>query len=119
MIRKTTVNMKILQEITDWATPNHVYITNDSKDKIYAYVKASNNELQVFSKPIKFSTSHRKFKEVPNQWGYTIPEKQPEGFIKIAVGSKGEKYQITEIDGVRHCTCPGFRFRSDCKHLSK
>ena len=38
--------MKVLQEITDWNIPNHIYFTNDSKDKIYAYVKASGKEVE-------------------------------------------------------------------------
>ena len=38
--------MKTLKEVTpDWDIPNHVYFTNDSKDNIFGYVKASNNEI--------------------------------------------------------------------------
>lgn len=109
--------MKVLQEITDWDIPNHVYYTNNSKDKIYAYVKASNNQLEVLRVPLKFSTSKRKFKEVENIWGYTRDDERPEGFVKEVVGSKGEKYTITEVDGVRACTCSGFKFRSTCRHV--
>jgi hypothetical protein len=58
--------MKILQETTVWdtAVPNHIYYVTDSKDKMLAYIKASNNEPVVLSKPIKFDTRHRTFKEL-------------------------------------------------------
>lgn len=110
--------MRVLQEVTDWSTPNHVYFTNQSKDKIYAYVKASNGQLEVLAKPLKFSTSGRKFKEVENQWGYSIPDTKPEGFVKEVTGSKGDRYIITELDGVRQCSCSGFKFRSTCRHTA-
>lgn len=110
--------MRILKEITDWAVPNHIYFVNDSKDKLFAYIKASGTTVEEFKKPIKFSTSHRKFKEVDNIYEYTPPEEVPEGFVKIVLGSKGDKYTITEVDGVRHCTCSGFKFRGNCKHIA-
>ena len=110
--------MKILKEITDWDTPNHTYFVSDAKDKIFAYIKASGTEVEEFKKPIKFSTSHRKFKELDNTYGYTPPDELPEGFIKIVLGSKGERYQITEVDGVRKCTCAGYRFRGSCRHTT-
>ena len=47
--------MKILQEVTDWDVPNHIYFTNDSKDKIYAYIKASGTAVERFKVPMKFN----------------------------------------------------------------
>lgn len=32
-------------------------------------------------------------------------------------GSKGNVYNIVERDGQRHCDCPGFMYRKDCKHV--
>lgn len=32
-------------------------------------------------------------------------------------GSKGNTYTVTEDGGRRECTCPGFTFRKDCKHV--
>ena len=65
--------MKVLKEITDWEYPGHTYFTNESKDKIYAYIKASGVKVEEFKKPIKFSVSHRKFKEIENTFGYSAP----------------------------------------------
>jgi len=110
--------MKTLQEITpDWDFPNHVYFVTDSKDKMFAYVKKSTGELQEFSKPLPFSTSRRKFKEINNTWGFLPKENTPEGFVKIVIGSKGEKYTITEVNGLHQCSCPGYKFRGKCRHI--
>jgi hypothetical protein len=112
--------MKILKEITpDWDIPNHVYYVTDAKDKMFAYQKASNGEFYEFKQPLPFSTSHRKFKEVDNAVGYVEPERKPEGFVKIVIGSKGEKYTITEVNGLQQCSCPGFKFRNKCRHIEE
>ena len=113
--------MKILQETTDWEVPNHTYFVTDGKDKMFAYVKASGDEVQEFTKPIPFSTSHRKFKEIDNVWAFAPKEVEaiPDGFVKIVLGSKGERYTITEVSGIRQCSCPGFKFRSKCRHIEQ
>lgn len=58
--------MKALQEKTNWRFSNYIYITNDSKDKLIAYVV--NDDLVKFSKPLQFDTRRRSFKEVKNVW---------------------------------------------------
>ena len=112
--------MKAFQETTEWNTdfvmPNHVYFLSDSKDKMYGYVKASTGEILEVNTPYKFKASGRKFKEVANTWGFKINESEPEGFVKIVIGSKGERYTITETNRVRQCSCPGFKFRGKCRH---
>lgn len=35
----------------------------------------------------------------------------------IVAGSKGNTYTVTEENGRRSCTCPGYQFRRQCKHL--
>lgn len=32
-------------------------------------------------------------------------------------GSKGNVYTVTQRDGHKSCTCPGFQFRKACKHV--
>ena len=112
--------MKTFQEVTEWdaeyRVPNHVYFLNDSKEKMYGYVN-SKGIVQNFTKPYKFHSRGRKFKEVANTWGFKIEDEEPEGFVKIVIGSKGERYTITEVDSVRHCTCPGYKFRGKCRHI--
>jgi len=56
--------MKILRETTDWGDancPNHIYVLDDKKENLLAYIKAGTNEHKVFSKPIRFDMRHRKF----------------------------------------------------------
>lgn len=112
--------MKILQETTEWTdnTPNHIYFVNDSKDKIYAYQKASGGEVLRLTVPMKFSTSRRKFKEIPNTFGYAVEDK-PQGRAWKVSGSRGDEYTVSEMDGNWACTCAGFRFRGGCKHIEQ
>ena len=109
--------MKAFQEITDWGNErvvNHVYFLSDSKDKMYAYINKE-GRIDEVKTPYRFHTRGRKFKEVPNVWGFK-PRDEVEGFVKIVIGSKGERYTITETNGVRQCSCPGFKFRGKCRH---
>jgi hypothetical protein len=34
-------------------------------------------------------------------------------------GSKGNEYTVTNSDGAWSCTCTGFGFRRDCKHIQE
>jgi hypothetical protein len=110
--------MKILQEITDWDVPNHTYFANDSKDKIYAYVKASGGEVERFRVPMKFKTSGRKFREVPNTFGYSVDDK-PAGRTWTVAGSRGDSYTVSENNSEWNCTCAGWKFRGACKHVTE
>lgn len=57
--------MQALQETTDWGEdniPNHIYFYENSK--ISAYIKEGTNEIIRFKKPIPFSKTRRKFKQL-------------------------------------------------------
>ena len=119
--------MKILKEITpDWNVPNHTYFLTDAKDKMFAYIKASNNEFYEFKQPLPFNTSRRKFKEIPNTFGYVEPERKEEVPIGVGAkeyrvpGSKGNIYTVTDDAGAWAwaCTCPASKWqKGDCKHV--
>ena len=34
-------------------------------------------------------------------------------------GSKGNKYTVTREDGEYRCTCPGFFYRKNCRHITE
>ena len=56
--------MKFYRETTDWGDtkcPNHIYVLDDKKENLLAYIKAGTNEHKVFSKPIRFDMRHRTF----------------------------------------------------------
>ena len=112
--------MKVLLETTEWdtKTPNHVYFLDDSKSKMFAYVKFGTGEPFKFKNPIRIDTRGRKFREVPNTWGFSLKESEPEGRVVIVKGSKGDEYRVTEVNGAWSCTCSGFKFRGQCKHLT-
>jgi hypothetical protein len=41
--------------------------------------------------------------------------------VFTVTGSKGDKYTVTfsGSEGPAHCTCPGFKFRQNCKHIEQ
>ena len=110
--------MKILQEITQWDFPNHIYFVNDSKDKMFAYIKASGKQVEKFKVPMPFGVSKRKFQEIPNTFGYSVDDK-PEGRTWKVAGSRGDSYTVSEHQGNWMCTCAGFKFRGQCKHVDE
>ena len=117
--------MKAFQEITEWevdfAMKNHVYFLNDSKDKMYGYVKASTGEIQEMGEPYRFKVSGRKFKEVNNHWGFS-PQEEPVlvGETHKVPGSKGAVYTVTNDRGSWTCTCPASKWgKGECKHISQ
>ena len=118
--------MKAFLEITEWADTefdcNHIYWMDDSKDKMYAYAKFGNpSDTKIFKNPIRIDTRGRKFKEVANTFGFTVPKKE------IAVsnttwtvqGTKGAEYIVEKDGSVYTCTCPGFKFRGSCRHIEE
>jgi hypothetical protein len=59
----------------------------------------------------------RKFKLNSVQFKTDIRPPEPEGRVWEVKGSKGDVYKVTELRGEWSCTCSGFRFRGDCKHI--
>jgi len=113
-------NMKVFQETTAWETntPNHIYFLDDSKSKMYAYIKFGEGTPFRFKNPIRIDVRGRKFLEVPNQWGFTMDD-QPLGQTWKITGSKGDVYTVTDESGTLTCSCSGFKFRGACKHTSQ
>jgi hypothetical protein len=111
--------MKWFAEITQWSdnTPNHVYLLDDSKSKAYAYVRAGQSRAQVFKNPIRIDVRGRKFVVNPVQFKIQVREEAPEGKVYEVKGSKGDVYKVTELHGKYSCTCSGFKFRSQCRHI--
>jgi hypothetical protein len=118
--------MKAFQETTEWDTefamPNHVYFLSDSKDKMYAYVNKA-GRVETVRTPYKFKASGRKFKEVPNTWGYKVAEEvavETTGKEYRVPGSTGAIYTVTDDAGVWTCTCPASKWqKGECKHIVK
>jgi hypothetical protein len=106
--------MKWMQETTVWEEafqPNHIYLMEG--DKAIAYIRQPTNETKIFSKPLQLDLRGRKFKELD----LPVPKLRAEvPKTRKVQGSKGETYEVNDAEGT--CTCPGFRFRGNCRHLS-
>ncbi len=103
--------IEILKEVTDWGPDstltNGIYHVN-AAGELVGYEVAGTN-FKKFSKPMKrFSKARRKFIKLGE---YEDEDKTKDEII--VKGSKGQTYVIR--DG--KCSCPGFRFRGDCKHI--
>jgi hypothetical protein len=113
--------MKLFQETTKWDVdcPNHAYYLSDDKTKMYAYVPAGSNEVRTLKNFIRIDTRGRTFKEVPNTYGY-FHDSEINNVSKSwkVKGSKGDEYTITEEENGYSCTCSGFKFRAQCKHIN-
>jgi len=98
--------IEILQEITDWGkypVANGVYHVNSAGQLV------QHND-KVFKNPIKqFSKARRKFTKIGER-----PEELSSDVV-IVKGSNGNTYTIE--DG--KCSCPGYTFRGNCKHVKE
>ena len=111
--------MKWFAETTDYkdSTPNGVYLLDDSKTKMYAFRPFGTGTIKVFRNPIRIDLRGRKFVINSVQFKTELTEPEPEGRVIEVTGSKGDVYKVTELNGNYSCTCSGFRFRGDCKHV--
>ena len=70
---------RMLREVTDWkdapyVVPNHDYLLNKTQERCIAYRKQGHTEWEKFTKPLTFSKTRRKFKN--------LKEEIPSSFIK-------------------------------------
>ncbi len=117
--------LKILQEVTDWKVPyrqpNHVYLMNG--DRVVAMSRWGKEPPEYFRSQSRIDRRGRKFIEVKkNQWGFdmkvkVITDEKPQGETWEVLGSRGNTYTVSLLDGRWSCTCPGATFRSTCKHI--
>ena len=113
--------MKWFAETTDYrdAIKNGVYLLDDSKSKMYAFRSPVTNSIKVFRNPIRMDMRGRKFVVNPVQFKTELTEPEPEGRVWNVTGSKGDTYQVNEVRGDWSCSCSGFKFRGDCKHVKE
>jgi hypothetical protein len=113
--------MKWFAETTDYrdAIKNGVYLLDDSRSKMYAFRSPVTNSIKVFRNPIRMDMRGRKFMVNPVQFPTQVAEPEPEGRVWTVTGSKGATYQVNEVRGDWSCTCSGFKFRGDCKHVKE
>ena len=112
--------MKFLQELTEWSdnTPNHTYLVVDSKDKMLGYIRSGSKKLEMFKEPKPFDTRRRKFKQVPNIFGYIEPELVKSVNSWQVRSASGNVYTLERHGDRVSCSCSGFQFRGKCKHAT-
>lgn len=105
--------MQVVQEVTQWDAeirqPNHIYLLEGTR--ALAYIPFSEGKAIWFSVPIQFDKRGRKFTKLKKNPFGTKPSKN---LIEVA-GSKGNTYFVDPAE--KTCTCPGYQYRSHCKHL--
>ena len=113
--------MKWFAETTDYKdnTPNGVYLLDDGKTKMYAFRPFGTGAIKVFKNPIRIDLRGRKFAVNSVQFKTELKEPKLEGRVIEVRGSKGDIYKVTDVNGNLSCTCSGFRFRGDCKHIKE
>lgn len=111
--------MKWFAETTDYKdkVPNGIYLLDDTKTKMYAFQPRGTDEIKTFKNFIRIDTRGRKFVVNPVQFKTEVKAEVPEGRSWTVKGSRGDEYRITELNGDFSCTCSGFRFRGECKHI--
>ncbi len=103
--------MEALRETTGGQFHPHTYLLDGTT--LVAYIKAGETEPFYFKNGIKgFDKRGRKFEVVkPNPF-------RTKATVLIEVqGSKGNSYFVDPE--TKSCTCPGFTFRGDCKHVKE
>ena len=112
--------MKLFLETTKWpdTTPNHSYFMDDTKSKMFAYIKVGDKEVFKFKNPIRIDTRGRTFKQIPNTYKFTIEETTNPNRWEVT-GSKGDLYIVTKRENEYTCTCSGYKYRGDCKHIKE
>jgi hypothetical protein len=113
--------MKWFAETTDYgdAVPNGIYLLDDGKSKMYAFRPGRTGDIKVFRNPIRIDLRGRKFVVNPVQFETKLKEPEPEGRSWTVRGSKGDEYRVTELNGNYSCSCSGFRFRGQCRHIAE
>ena len=111
--------MEAVRETTEWTgvdyrQPNHDYLLDG--DKVLAIRPWGTGTIQYLSGKIKIDRRGRKFVKLdPNP--FDIKQQKKEPMVIEVKGSKGNSYFVNVEE--KTCTCPGFTFRGDCKHVKE
>jgi hypothetical protein len=84
---------------------------------MYGYIKTGTEEVTVMKKAYPFDQRRRSFQEVKELGEIDLDEVKSEKWE--FVGSKGDIYIVQKIDNMLKCSCPGFTYRGDCKHVKE
>jgi len=104
--------MEAVQETTVWRegpVPNHTYLLDGTS--LVAYIKQGTKEPYYFKSPIKhFDRRGRTFVRADIKLF-----KAAKTTLRAVDGSKGAVYYVD--DEAKTCTCPGYTYRAQCRHI--
>lgn len=110
--------MEAVREVTVWKEsyqPNHDYLLDG--DRVVAYRPWGTGPIQFLSGKLKIDRRGRKFEKLdPNPFA-GLDQPKEESMVVEVQGSKGQVYRVNVEE--KTCTCPGFTFRGDCKHIKE
>lgn len=106
--------IKILREVTGTVNgftyqPHLYYVRGDKL--VWFQVGDYSRGLDKYAVPKKFDRARRKFETIGE-----IEEEVPATAVEVA-GSNGNTYQVDTDE--QTCTCPGYKFRGQCKHIAQ
>lgn len=109
--------MEAVREVTVWAVdyrqPNHIYLLDG--DRIRACINWGEGPVEWMSGNIRIDRRGRKFEKA--DIGLFDVKEHTDSMILAVPGSKDATYYVNTED--RSCSCPGFTFRSTCKHIKE
>ena len=85
-----------------WLTPDEIAITNPKHPNGFSIIHKKNI---LWIKDLQGNTATVKIDPDYKQWR-----------VK---GSKGNEYLVIRQKGQYNCTCPGFTFRKNCRHIAE
>ena len=84
---------------------------------MYGYIRRGTDVAETFKKPYRFDTRGRSFVVVKELGEIDLDLVKAETWKFM--GSKGNEYVVQKIDNMLQCTCPGYVFRGNCKHVKE
>jgi predicted nucleic acid-binding Zn finger protein len=113
---------EILQETTKWTGDylacNHTYLL-DNQNRIIAYIKHNDDQVNVLKTQIKIDKRYRTFIKVRNNaLERLIPSTLKSNTRVFKVKSNTKEYIVELNDSNYSCTCTGYSFRGKCKHIT-
>ena len=112
---------EILQEVSQWDADyncNHTYLLNG--DKIIAYIKQGDNQVNIMKSQMRIDKRYRKFIKVNNmRLSKLIPKDNTDNNRIFNVKSKDKEYTVIldNANNTLSCNCIGFTYRGECKHI--
>jgi hypothetical protein len=105
--------MIVMREVTNWDTPNHTYIVDNSKSKLLGYIPVGQRTKVMFQIPMSFSNARRKFEIIERI------EDEPDDTVTKITSESGNVYYVKNDNGSYSCSCIGFKYHGKCKHINQ